>query len=99
MSMTIPIAIGCHPLTHWVWLVLIVQISIDSHTGYEFPIRLDTLFPCCGGTRHHDTHHAWPKTNFQPFFTYFDWLNQTHYDVSSFNKNNKNGNGLKNRNE
>ena len=89
LSMTIPIAMGCHPLTHWVWLVLIVQISIDSHTGYEFPIGLDTFFPCCAGTRHHDTHHAWPKTNFQPFFTYMDWYRGTHYEVSSFNKKKK----------
>jgi sterol desaturase/sphingolipid hydroxylase (fatty acid hydroxylase superfamily) len=86
LSMTIPIAMGCHPLTHWVWLILIVQISIDSHTGYELPIGLDTFFPCCAGTRHHDTHHAWPKTNFQPFFTYMDWWNKTHYDQSEFKK-------------
>ena len=84
LSMTIPVAMGCHPLVHWIWLVLIVQISIDSHTGYELPIGLETCFPCCGGTRHHDTHHAWPKTNFQPFFTYFDWYFQSHYEMSGF---------------
>ena len=86
LSMSIPIAMGCHPLTHWIWLVLIVQISIDSHTGYELPVGLFDLFPCCGGTRHHDTHHAWPKTNFQPFFTYFDWYFGSHYEMSEFKR-------------
>ena len=89
LSMTIPIAMGCHPLTHWIWLVLIVQISIDSHTGYEFPVGLDSIFPCCAGTRHHDTHHAFPVTNFQPFFTYMDWWRGTHYEMSEFKKRKK----------
>lgn len=86
MSMTIPIAMRAHPLVHWVWLSLVVLISIDSHTGYELPgcFSVDNIFPCCGGTRHHDTHHAYPITNFQPFFKYADKAFGTDWAQSAF---------------
>ena len=48
-------------LRHWAWLSLVVLISIDSHTGtLPWCLSVDNIFPCCGGTRHHDTHHAYP---------------------------------------
>ena len=85
LSMTIPIAMRAHPLVHWVWLSLVVLISIDSHTGYELPfLSVDKILPCCGGTRHHDTHHAYPITNFQPFFKYADRAFGTDWAQSAF---------------
>ena len=88
LSMTIPIAMHTHPLVHWMWLSLVVLISIDSHTGYSLPwcMSLENVFPCCGGTRHHDTHHAFPITNFQPFFKYADNAFGTSWEQSSFSK-------------
>jgi sterol desaturase/sphingolipid hydroxylase (fatty acid hydroxylase superfamily) len=32
-SIVAPLAIGAHPLTMWLWLVLSVTISIDAHSG------------------------------------------------------------------
>jgi len=34
------------------------------------------------GAIHHDLHHQWPRTNFQPFFTWADRLFQTDYKFS-----------------
>ena len=41
---------------------------------------------CLGGAIHHDLHHQWPSTNFQPFFTYMDSLCGTDYQSSRFAK-------------
>ena len=71
-SIVVPIALNCHPLTEWLWLVTAVQISVDAHTGYDFSL-LDKVIPLWGGTVHHDDHHKMPKSNFQPFFTWFDY--------------------------
>ena len=73
-SMLIPCALGAHPLSQWVWLLISVQFSLEAHGGWDFPITLDKLMPFLGGPVHHDLHHQWPQTNFQPFFTYGDKL-------------------------
>ena len=80
LSMVIPIAARCHPLVQWFWLIFIVLISIDSHSGYEFPIFNLRSFPCCGGAQHHDRHHETPTSNYQPFLTWLDSAFSTHYD-------------------
>jgi sterol desaturase/sphingolipid hydroxylase (fatty acid hydroxylase superfamily) len=65
-----------HPLSQWVWLLISVQFSLEAHCGYDFPFTVDKLLPFIGlgGPEHHDLHHQWPRTNFQPFLTYADWL-------------------------
>jgi sterol desaturase/sphingolipid hydroxylase (fatty acid hydroxylase superfamily) len=86
-SMAIPICVGCHPLTEWVWLVLAVQLSVEAHTGYDFGF-LDKIVcfkgrSIWGGTVHHDRHHELPMCNFQPFFTWFDYYYETDYNSVS----------------
>lgn len=82
-SMMVPIVIGAHPLAHWLWLLVSVQFSLEAHTGYDLPLTVDKLlakispWPVLGGAEHHDLHHQWPQTNFQPFLTYADWLGGT----------------------
>jgi len=78
-SMVIPVTLGCHPLVHWAWLVLSVQLSLDTHTGYDFPLTLDKLVPFGAGPTHHDRHHERPLSNFQPFLTWADQLCGTLY--------------------
>ena len=73
-SVTIPIALGCHPLTEWLFLLGAIQVSVEAHSGYDigFTAPLAYLLPAWGGTRHHDDHHKFPTRNFEPFFTYLD---------------------------
>jgi sterol desaturase/sphingolipid hydroxylase (fatty acid hydroxylase superfamily) len=60
----------------WVWLCVSIQLSVDAHSGYEFPISLSSLLPSAlgplklGGAKHHDDHHKYLRFNYQPFLTY-----------------------------
>jgi cholesterol 25-hydroxylase len=81
MSMLVPISLGCHPLTQWIFMVISIQVSIDAHSGYDMGV-LSKFLPFWGGNMHHDNHHKYPRTNFQPFFTWFDWAYGTHCDIS-----------------
>eukprot|EP00656_Telonema_subtile_P056381 TRINITY_DN8997_c0_g1_i10.p2 TRINITY_DN8997_c0_g1~~TRINITY_DN8997_c0_g1_i10.p2 ORF type:complete len:307 (-),score=98.40 TRINITY_DN8997_c0_g1_i10:150-1070(-) len=86
-SMLVPIALGAHPLSQWLWLLLSVHISLEAHTGYEMPFAFEKLLLFdfgLGGAIHHDQHHQWPSTNLQPFFTYMDRWCRTDYESSKF---------------
>ena len=72
-------SLQAHPLSTWIWMLLSVQISVEAHGGYDLPFSVDKFAPYVGlgGAEHHDLHHQYPKTNFQPFFTYMDKLLDT----------------------
>jgi sterol desaturase/sphingolipid hydroxylase (fatty acid hydroxylase superfamily) len=80
MTVGVPELLGCHILTYWIWIQTSIFISVDAHTGYDFPISLNNWIPFYGGALTHDYHHLHPKTNFQPFFTYLDKLFGTDFD-------------------
>ena len=86
LSLVVPISLGLHPFTEWVWLLLAIQLSVDAHSGYDFCVldKLPFLF-FWGGNKHHDIHHQKPKTNFQPFFTWFDIYHGTNCNICSDN--------------
>ena len=60
--------------------------TVDAHSGYDFCVldKLPFLF-FWGGNKHHDIHHQKPKTNFQPFFTWFDIYHGTNCNIGSNN--------------
>ena len=70
----------------WIWLCISIQLSVDAHSGYEFPVSLASLLPSylgplkLGGPKHHDDHHKYFRYNYQPFLTYLDDLMGTTYD-------------------
>jgi sterol desaturase/sphingolipid hydroxylase (fatty acid hydroxylase superfamily) len=62
-------------------------MRLHSDFGVRFNSLLaasDRLLPFLGlgGAIHHDLHHEWPRTNFQPFFTWADALFQTDFRCS-----------------
>lgn len=64
-----------NPLISLLYLdVIVLQISIEAHVGYDFPFMLHRWIPFYGGSRHHDMHHMRPKTNLSPYFTWFDHI-------------------------
>jgi cholesterol 25-hydroxylase len=84
-SMTVPIGLGVHPLTQWVWLFAAIWASVEAHCGYQLGggVLLHRLLPAWSGPRGHDDHHKLPRSNFQPFFNYFDRaFGQTYEQVS-----------------
>jgi len=76
LSILPPFAIGAHPMSEWAFLMVAVSASVDAHTGYDFSL-LDKVSSLWGGSIHHDKHHQNPRTNFQPFFTWFDEFHGT----------------------
>ncbi|XP_071105349.1 cholesterol 25-hydroxylase-like protein 1, member 2 [Haliotis cracherodii] len=65
-----------HCLTTWSYMVFSVFISVEGHTGFDFPFTVNNFFPfdLFGGAPKHDMHHQKPLTNYQPFFNHFDRL-------------------------
>jgi fatty acid hydroxylase domain-containing protein 2 len=46
-----PLLTGCHTFTMWLWICLVINSTVNSHSGYQFPFA--TLVPAV----HHDVHH------------------------------------------
>ncbi|XP_078252889.1 cholesterol 25-hydroxylase-like protein 2 [Rhinoraja longicauda] len=71
-----PLILQCHHLTGYTFMVFNVWISVDDHSGYDFPWALHNIVPfgLWGGTVKHDAHHQKPSCHFAPFFSHWDWL-------------------------
>ncbi|CAK6436294.1 unnamed protein product [Pipistrellus nathusii] len=66
----------CHPLTVLVFHTLNIWLSVEDHSGYDFPWSTHRLVPFgwYGGVVHHDRHHSHFNYNFAPYFTHWDRL-------------------------
>lgn len=64
----------CHPLTILVFHVVNIWLSVEDHSGYDFPWSTHRLVPFgwYGGVAHHDLHHSQFNCNFAPYFTHWD---------------------------
>ncbi|XP_007903571.1 cholesterol 25-hydroxylase-like protein 2 [Callorhinchus milii] len=76
------VLLQCHSLTGFAFMVAVIWISVDDHSGYDFPWALHNVIPfgLWGGTVKHDAHHQKPQYHFAPFFAHWDWLCGTHCD-------------------
>lgn len=66
--------LGCHPLTVLTFHLVNIWLSVEDHSGYDFPWSTHRLVPCgwYGGVAHHDLHHSQFNCNFAPYFTHWD---------------------------
>lgn len=66
----------CHPLTVLVFHTVNIWLSVEDHSGYDFPWSTHRLVPFgwYGGVVHHDVHHSHFNYNFAPYFTHWDRL-------------------------
>ncbi|KAB0392025.1 hypothetical protein E2I00_004056 [Balaenoptera physalus] len=64
----------CHPLTVLTFHVVNIWLSVEDHSGYDFPWSTHKLVPFgwYGGVEHHDLHHSQFTCNFAPYFTHWD---------------------------
>ncbi|KAK2824390.1 hypothetical protein Q5P01_021565 [Channa striata] len=71
-----PALLGCHPLTEMLFFITNIYLSVEAHSGYEFPWSPRRLVPfgLYGGAHHHDLHHLRFKVNYAPYFTHWDRL-------------------------
>lgn len=71
-----PALLDCHPLTEMLFYITNIYLSVEAHSGYEFPWSPHRLVPfgLYGGAQHHDLHHLKFKVNYAPYFTHWDRL-------------------------
>ncbi|XP_062927242.1 cholesterol 25-hydroxylase-like protein [Mobula hypostoma] len=71
-----PAMLGCHPLTRFLFFTINIWLSVEVHSGYDFPWSTHRLVPLglYGGAPHHDLHHMKFKINYAPYFTHCDRL-------------------------
>nr|XP_039271223.1 cholesterol 25-hydroxylase-like protein 1, member 2 [Styela clava] len=79
-----PLILNQHFLTTHVAILMNIYVSVEAHTGYDFPGSMASVSPfnLWGGAPKHDMHHQKPLTNFQPFFTYLDNIFGTSSDAA-----------------
>ncbi|CAM0150119.1 unnamed protein product [Urochloa decumbens] len=71
------VIVPCHMATFMLWLAIRGIVSVDTHSGYDFPFSPAKLIPFYGGAQCHDYHHfggKWSQSNFAPFFTFCDYI-------------------------
>ncbi|XP_042545533.1 cholesterol 25-hydroxylase [Dipodomys spectabilis] len=68
--------LDCHPLTILIFHVVNIWLSVEDHSGYDFPWSTHRLVPFgwYGGVAHHDLHHSHFNCNYAPYFTHWDKL-------------------------
>eukprot|EP00331_Platyophrya_macrostoma_P011749 CAMPEP_0176428630 /NCGR_PEP_ID=MMETSP0127-20121128/13258_1 /TAXON_ID=938130 /ORGANISM="Platyophrya macrostoma, Strain WH" /LENGTH=235 /DNA_ID=CAMNT_0017810337 /DNA_START=341 /DNA_END=1049 /DNA_ORIENTATION=- len=66
-----------HMITLWMWIVMRVGESLDSHCGYEFSWSPYRLLPLSGSANYHDFHHSTNIGNYGSYFTFWDTLFKT----------------------
>lgn len=71
-----PMLLDCHPLTEMLFFITNIYLSVEAHSGYDFPWSPHRLVPfgLYGGAQHHDLHHLKFQVNYAPYFTHWDRL-------------------------
>uniref|UniRef100_UPI00398EBCA3 cholesterol 25-hydroxylase-like protein n=1 Tax=Pristiophorus japonicus TaxID=55135 RepID=UPI00398EBCA3 len=80
-----PALLRCHPLTTLLFFTVNIWLSVEDHSGYDFPWSTHRLVPLglYGGAPHHDLHHMKFKANYAPYFTHWDKLLGTYATAHS----------------
>ncbi|XP_071336509.1 cholesterol 25-hydroxylase-like protein [Trachinotus anak] len=69
-----PVLLDCHPLSEMLFFITNIYLSVEAHSGYDFPWSPHRLVPfgLYGGAQHHDLHHLKFQVNYAPYFTHWD---------------------------
>ncbi|KDO27440.1 hypothetical protein SPRG_07028 [Saprolegnia parasitica CBS 223.65] len=73
-TMAGPLLVCRHMLPIWIWTTYRLLETIDSHSGFEFPLAPGHLIPILSGTLRHDYHHEKFDCNFGSMFSFWDWV-------------------------
>ncbi|KAJ1961527.1 C-4 sterol methyl oxidase [Dispira parvispora] len=63
-----------HIVTVFLWIVVRLFQTVDSHSGYDFPWSLRNWVPFWSGAEHHDYHHMAFVNNYSTSFRWWDYL-------------------------
>lgn len=80
---------GSHPITLFLWVILRVWETVDSHSGYLFKFSPFHQFSWQGGADRHDFHHSHNIGCFGSFTIFWDWICGTDQAYLEFRKKHK----------
>lgn len=72
LALMVPVLIGAHVATIWIWVALRQILIAEAHSGYDFPLAVSRLIPFHRGAAHHDFHHAQRDGNYAGFMPHAD---------------------------
>ena len=72
LMLLMPVLLGVHVLTLYLWIVFRQWEAAEGHCGYSFPWSPSKLLPGYDGVEYHDFHHAKFTGNYAGFLTYLD---------------------------
>ena len=76
---------GSHVVTLFLWLILKICQTIDTHGGYAWPYSPYTLFPSVqSGAARHDFHHSHNKGCYGSFTVFWDELMGTDAEFKKY---------------
>ena len=63
-----------HLVTMWMWMMFRVSLTIDGHSGYDFPWAPWRIIPFSTGGKYHDYHHAEFIGNYSSSIQLWDYV-------------------------
>ncbi|KAJ1553185.1 C-4 sterol methyl oxidase [Cladochytrium tenue] len=63
-----------HVVSMIVWMAVRLVLTVDDHSGYDFPWSLHNWIPFWGGADFHDYHHMAFVGNYSSTFRHWDWI-------------------------
>ncbi|KAJ3413931.1 C-4 sterol methyl oxidase [Chytridiales sp. JEL 0842] len=63
-----------HVLSVMIWMCVRLILTIDDHSGFDFPWSLHHYLPFWGGADFHDYHHMAFIGNYSSTFRHWDWI-------------------------
>ncbi|OMH82414.1 Methylsterol monooxygenase [Zancudomyces culisetae] len=75
-----------HVIPIVLWIGVKTFVSLEVHTGYDFPWLLNNLIPIWAGADYHDYHHMAYGNNFASMFRHMDFILGTDNGYHKFKK-------------
>jgi sterol desaturase/sphingolipid hydroxylase (fatty acid hydroxylase superfamily) len=69
-----PLLLRTHLVVFWLWLFIRIGITLDVHSGMNFPWNLEHFVPLYAGPMHHDDHHRRFNGNYASTLVIWDVL-------------------------
>jgi 4-alpha-methyl-delta7-sterol-4alpha-methyl oxidase len=74
LMLLMPLLLGSHLLTVFLWIAWRQWEAAEGHCGYSFPWSPSKLMPLYDGVEYHDFHHSKTWGNYAGFLSYLDGI-------------------------
>lgn len=77
LALALPVLLGVHVVTLYLWVAFRQWEAAEGHCGYSFPWSPSKLIPGYRGVEYHDFHHSKFRGNYSGFLNYLDrWFGE-----------------------